>query len=223
MKPFIRKHSLRNRAGMITADFLFSFVLVIGVGVFIFAITFSLATIEVAQYIVWSAARNYSAAHVNQADAQAQAEEKFNNLAAKFPLLTNSNNSSGWFELNNFIVGELDDIDPDLTISADDKRNDFRQPWTGASAKIKLKLFAGLQIPFLGPVVDNNEGAFEFPVRAFIIRQVSEEECEAFFLEKRYNEGIKKLENGDLAPEAFGFVPPRDQTPDTHNGEDNGC
>ncbi len=69
-----------SQGGFIAADFLFSFTLVISIGIIIFAFTFSLATIEISQYIVWSAARNYSAAYTNEAEASANARKKFNFL-----------------------------------------------------------------------------------------------------------------------------------------------
>ena len=77
-----------NNSGFIIADFLFAFTMVIGIGIFIFGFTFSLATIEVAQYIVWSTARNYAAANEEELQSVKQAKEKFENLTAKFPLLT---------------------------------------------------------------------------------------------------------------------------------------
>ncbi len=211
-----------NNSGFIVADFLFAFVMVIGVGIFIFGFTFSLATIEVAQYIVWSTARNYSAANEGTTTAEDQAKEKFNSLSAKFPLLTGNGSDSPWFELKDMIVGDLAIKDSGLGIGASDITNNYRQPWTGVSAKINLKLFSGLQIPFLGKVAQD-KSLFEFPVRAFIIRNPSSSECQAFFYFKnnRWENGIKKLENGKLGPSfaemftggaSFGGL-----------GEDNGC
>lgn len=219
MKNRLKSKFRKNNSGMIIADFLFAFVMVIGVGMFMFALTFSLATIEVTQYIVWSTARHYSAAQKNEIAARESAEKKFEALLTKFPLLVNS----GWFEISrdDLKIGELDVIDPSFNINSDDKINNFRQPWTGASTTINLKLFSGLQIPFLGKVSTDPE-AFKFPVRAFIIRNVSVDECKKFFKsEQRYEEGMKKLEDSKLAKEAFG---PIQGTCDSgFCGEDNGC
>lgn len=212
-----------NNSGFIVADFLFAFTMVIGIGIFIFGFTFSLATIEVAQYIVWSTARNYSAANEEDLLAVTQATTKFNNLSAKFPLLTGAGSSSPWFELKeeNLKIGDLAKIDPDLGISAGDKTNDYRQPWTGVSAKLNLKLFAGMQIPFLGKVAQNKD-LFEFPVRAFIIRNPSAQECQKFFYGQanRWVEGVKKLEKGKLGPD-FATLPIVGEK--AGYGEDNGC
>ena len=203
------------------ADFLFAFVMVIGIGIFIFGFTFSLATIEVAQYIVWSTARNYSAANEEELGAVIQATTKFNNLSAKFPMLTGAGSNSPWFELkeDGLVIGDLAVKDPSLGISDGDKTNDFRQPWTGVSAKLNLKLFASLKIPFVGKVAENPE-LFEFPVRAFIIRNPSAQECQRFFYINRFNEGIKKLEKGKLGPDfsSLGVLGVKNGY-----GEDNGC
>lgn len=215
----------KNNSGFIVADFLFAFVMTLSVGIFIFSITFSLATIEISQYIIWSTARNYASANISKDLAHDQAERKFENLAAKFPLLTNSDGSSKWFELSraNLQIGELDIIDKDFDskISSSDQVNENRQPWTGASTTINLKLFSSLQLPFLGKVTEN-KADFSFPVRAFIIRNVSQEECTQFFEKsKRYDLGIRNLEGGKLAPAALG--PPAAAGSSLRMGEDNGC
>lgn len=229
MKQIKRFTPLQNSSGFIVADFLFAFVLVISISIFIFGLTFSLATVEVGQYIVWSTARNYSMGNTSAAAAEIGARKKFGNITAAFPSLTGNGATDPWFELldTNLAVGDLSDSSVDATfaalISSDDKTNRYRQPWTGASAKIYLKLFAGFQIPFLGPVAAAKED-FEFPLRAFMIRSPSEEECRNFFYQnQRYDEGILKLENGTLAvPLRANSLPAGGATLNGH-GEDNGC
>lgn len=227
MKTRLKRNSIHNESGFIVADFLFAFVMTIGVGIFIFAITFSLATIEVGQYIVWSTARNYSAAALNPGQASASAREKFKNLAEKFPLLTNVGDDSSWFELSedNLKIGDdLTTSDTALGITGQDATNDFRQPWTGASTTIKLKLFSGLTVPFLGKVVADGT-MLEFPIRAFLIRNVSQTECEAFFngigSGPRISNGIKKLENEKLAKDTWALE--GQSGGGIIHGEDNGC
>jgi len=223
MKNRLVYNPINSSSGFIVADFLFAFVMVLGIGIFIFGFTFSLATVEISQYIVWSTARNYSAANTDEAVANAQAQRKFQNLTAKFPLLTgNGASADPWFELNDLKVGDLSSgIDPDFSskIGAD-KDNSFRQPWHGASAVLNLKLFAGFQIPFLGKVTKNNEdkNAFKFPIRAFILRHPSKDECLNFFNRDRYIIGIKNLEGGKLADD-----PTNTTLANPPQVEDNGC
>ncbi|AGH96585.1 hypothetical protein [Pseudobdellovibrio exovorus] len=225
MKRNPRRHN--GNSGFIIADFLFAFVMVIGTGIFIFALTFSLATIEVAQYIVWSTARNYSAANLNEPAAQQQARQKFENLTAAFPLLTGNGADSPWFQLSSdsLVIGDLAKLDTKLMedLSDEDRFNLSRQPWTGASARINLRLFASLKVPFLGPVAED-KSLFEFPVRAFIIRHPRRDDCQRFFYQQRFDLGIKQLENGNL--EGFSGTPSTLSTISNVSnglGEDNGC
>lgn len=216
---------MKNNSGFIIADFLFSFVMVIGIGIFIFGFTFSLATIEVNQYIVWSTARNYAAGNIAEPNAKASAELKFKNLTAKFPLLTGNGSDAPWFELKALVLGDLSVKDSGFALPATDKTNEFRQPWTGASATLNLKLFSKMKIPFLGSVTpsgsDPSTTGFEFPIRAFIIRSPSTEECQQFFYQfKRWDKGIKLLENGNLGP-TFSTMPIVGGQ--QGYGEDNGC
>jgi hypothetical protein len=219
MKNRLVYNPIKNSSGFIVADFLFAFVMVLGIGIFIFGFTFSLATVEISQYIVWSTARNYSAANTDESEAKAKAQLKFQNLTARFPLLTGNGSSDPWFELNDLKVGDLSSgIDPDFSskIGAD-KDNSFRQPWHGASAVLNLKLFAGFQIPFLGKVAKDKDD-FKFPIRAFILRHPSKAECLNFFNRDRYLIGIKNLEGGKLADD-----PTNTTLVDSPPVEDNGC
>lgn len=229
MKNRLKYKSKLNRSGFIIADFLFAFVMVIGVGIFMFALTFSLATVEVAQYILWSTARNYAAGSLSAPQALIDAENKFKNLSEEFPLLTNAGGNSAWFELSSddLKIGELDTIDPTFNITEEDKRNEFRMPWTGASTTLNLKLFSSLNLPFLGPVA-TDKSAFTFPIRAFVIRNVSQRECQSFFYDnKRYDLGFKNLEDRKLAPNDFGLTMPPNNSGnggiENGFGEDNGC
>ena len=168
---------------------------------------------------------NYSAANSNPIDAEKQAQLKFKNLSAQFPLLTGSSSKgSPWVTLDNPVVGDLAKIDSDLSskLGAEkdnkDYAQEFRQPWIGAKADLKLNLLLGFKIPFLGSVVDpSKESSFTFPIRAFILRHPSQKECMSFY-EKRFTEGIQKISGekfspADLPDGSVKYVPI----------EDNGC
>ncbi len=217
MKKFNQRK--KSQSGFIVADFLFSFVLVLGVGIFIFALTFSLATIEISQYIVWSAARTYASAKNDEISAQAAASQKFKKLSAQFPLLTGEGEASPWFKLDDFKAQDhrTEASFMGKVTTAEDRLNrdgnlELRQPWTGASANIYLKLFANMRVPFFGKVTDSPETTFKFRVYAFVIRNPSFKECSEFF-RARFKQGIQSLES-------FGAV--GTEIPD-YMVEDNGC
>lgn len=215
----------KSQSGFIIADFLFSFVMVISIGIIMFAMTFALATVEVAQYIVWSSARAYSSANVNETIARNAAVAKFNNLSAQFPKLTGAGGeASPWFTLDNFSVKnfENDPVFQAKIANPNDRMNrdgnlERRQPWTGARADIYLKLFANMSVPFLGKVSSDAENTFKFQVYAFIIRNPSYEECTNFF-KNRFSRGIKPLDSENFS----SLQDPLPALTD-YVVEDNGC
>lgn len=197
----------RNNAGFMTAEFLFAFTMVIGAGCLIFALTFALTTVEVAQYIVWSSARAHAAGNKTVTDSENRGRDKYTNLTAAFPLLTGEGSDSPWFKMakvtdaQDFTIGDLSlsmkrkdgAIDPD---NASSPGGEARHPWIGVESSIDLILFKNSQIPFLGKAAeDPNE--FTFPVRGILFRHPSQDECVKFFQEK-FRLGIKeiKVENG---------------------------
>lgn len=215
-----------------TAEFLFAFTMVIGSGMLIFALTFALTTVEIAQYIVWSAARAHAAGNKVPGDSRTLATIKYTNLTAAFPLLTGEGADSPWFkmpkanEANDFAVGDISDmikkkdsaIDKD---NASEPGGEARHPWIGVESSIDLILFKGLQVPFLGKVTESPQ-EFKFPIRAILFRHPSYEECRDFFKEK-FTQGISQLpqepawknsplNQGDArVPEKYATI------------EDNGC
>lgn len=223
-----RQFNLSNQSGFIVADFLFSFVLVISCGILIFGFTFSLATVEIAQYIVWSTARNFAAGNVDEQSARLQATNKFNNLADMFPLISGRGaNATPWFTMTAPAIGNLalGGIDSDLSnkLGSDklnrDPSGQIRQPWIGAKSDLELKLLSGFRFPFLGPVVPDKTD-FTFPIRAFVLRHPSQSECFNFFsMQKRYREGILLLNQTEGTNFNFSAYDPNKYVPI----EDNGC
>lgn len=224
MKNIKTKKNRKNQGGFIIADFLFAFVLVIGIGILLFALTFSLAAVEVAQYVVWSTARTYTSGNLSETKARADANKKFQNLLNKFTMFKGADNS--WFKLDSLVVGDLQTSDSDLSsklTATEDKNNTLkgslekRQPWVGASAKLTWKLYSSLRIPFLGTVAGDDKEIFTLPIRAFLLRHPSQAECSGFFSSK-YQE-INKLNT---------FSGSSDLSRATSNSglkavEDNGC
>ncbi len=223
------KFSISNQSGFIVADFLFAIVMVVTCGILVFALTFSLATVEISQYIVWSTARNFSAANLNEQEARSQAQKKFDALAAKFPLISGRGaTGTPWFTLSPVVIGDLAKIDSDLASvlnSKGDKLNkdlsqQMRQPWIGAKSDLELKLISNLRVPFLGSVTADKKD-FTFPIRAFVLRHPSQDECYSFFSkEKRYDLGIQKLDSSDAEDRKLA---PNEDASKYVAIEDNGC
>lgn len=226
----------KNNSGFMAAEFLFAFTMVIGVGLLIFALTFSLTTIEIAQYIVWSSARSFAVGNKTIFNSTAAGEQKYNNLTAAFPLLTGNGSDSPWFKMADvkdtakFKVGDITDmmkkkdgaIDPKNTVAG----SEARHPWIGVESSIDLVLFKGLQIPFLGKITTSPQ-EFEFPIRALLFRHPSYDECQGFFKAK-FSEGIKLIPvENEGQPKQFkkwsDLSRVADQTGVYSPMEDNGC
>ncbi len=202
------KTKKNSEAGFIAAEFLFSFILVISCGMIVFALTFSLMTVEVAQYVTWSAARAYSSGNLSKADSEAAGRKKFTNLAAAFPLLSGA--AGEWFELSAVSVGK--NVATGMASLDDSNRmgEETRHPWSGFSSSLELKLFKSLKIPFLGPIT-KDESLFKFPLHAFILRNPSQAECIKFFEDRMT--AIQDLPDFKNVPTGGTYVP----------HEDNGC
>lgn len=219
-----KKSRINNQSGFMTAEFLFAFTMVIGCGILIFAMTFSLTTIEIAQYIVWSSARSYSVGNKTKEASKLAAKTKYQNITAAFPLLTGNGSDSPWFRMSTAAEAIYDDLAPTMRArdgalnedNATPTNAEARHPWYGVQADIDLVLFKGLQIPFAGKVTEDPSG-FKFPVRGILFRHPAQDECLKFF-ENRFEQGIQKIkaENNewdDLTTDSSKYFPM----------EDNGC
>lgn len=214
-----------------TAEFLFAFTMVIGCGILIFALTFALTTIEIAQYIVWSSARSYAVGNKLATDSKTLGETKYKNITAAFPLLTGEGNDSPWFRMakvedaNDFRVGEISEMIKKRHSAVDkdnaDPSGEARHPWIGVESTIDLILFKGLQVPFLGKITETPE-EFKFPVRAVLFRHPSYEECTNFFKEK-FRQGIQQMPGENVTSDRLQRWNDLGDAGQYSPMEDNGC
>ncbi len=216
-----------------TAEFLFAFTMVIGSGILIFALTFALTTVEIAQYIVWSTARAHAVGNIDPDSAIKAGETKYENLTAAFPLLTGNGSDSPWFKMptvadrGDLVIGDIADSikKKDSAIdaaNAAEPGGEVRHPWIGVESTIELKLLSGLNIPFLGKITDTPD-EFKFPIRGILFRHPSTVECTNFFKNK-FTQGVKILpqENSGMQ-----FTPWKSLSGSADTAyapmEDNGC
>lgn len=94
---------MNRQRGFITLDFLFAFVLVMGLAGLLFSVTITLTTVEITQYMTYASARNYLVSHKSEDKQRELASEKFAQLFSHpvvLPLFSN-----GWFKLDIPFVG----------------------------------------------------------------------------------------------------------------------
>ena len=164
--------AIKSNKGFIATDFLFSFVLVLGLTFLLFALTFTLSMVEVTQYITFSGARSYMAAHTDPDAQLEQGQLKYSSLvenAVFSPLYTN-----GWFEIApaGAVVGVHSD---DYGQEADDYYNFY-----GISTFFKAPVL-NISIPMYGSTVtEDKKDGFQTTIGSFLSREPSQIECEGF-------------------------------------------
>jgi hypothetical protein len=182
---------LNNQAGLVTIDFLFAIVLGFGMTAILFAMTFTLTVVEVAQYITFSAARAHAAANINKDTQKTAAREKYSQLissAALAPLF-----SGGWFELSKkneleIRSGETESFKDEYKAASSPNRAVFTGVRTTFTAHV-----LDMQLPMIGKTSDD-DGGFKTKILTVMIREPSQEECQQFM--KSRIEAINKLEGG---------------------------
>ncbi len=153
---------MHNSYGFITVDFLFATILTFGLTGIIFALSTALTIIEVSQYVTYSSARAYSAAHIDLPHQEEAARKKFEALRE----------TPG---IGNLITNRhfnLSDPKPGPGPSYHTTHNDMH----GVSATLTL---AGLnfQIPIFGTTRQTQE-PFQTTVHSYLGRHPSQAECQ---------------------------------------------
>lgn len=173
---------LNSQKAMISVDFLFSFLIVMGLTYLILALAFSLSFVELTQYISFSAARSYYAANETKSLQTEQAKKKYS-ILVKNSVWAHFFNKLSWFKIDN-----TDGIvkDPDYSFS-----NQFQgrsQLFTGVSTTFTTKLLA-FNLPFIGSTYDatkNKEPGFITKISSYLGREPSAEECRRYGKERSH-------------------------------------
>ncbi len=211
------KTSLSNQSGFITLDFIFAFVLVMGFSALLFALSMTLTTIEITQYITFAAAKNYSAGHVNVILQERAARLKYKELIESpvfAPLYTN-----GWFEISRnegLMVGNMAAVFPEYAPPTPDQPNLFYGVGTPFIARM-----LDFHIPFFGSTTetgDGNGGGFKTFIGSYLSREIANDECLRLFNQRRWEKirnlpvsGASSYSTSTPGPEAYVVI------------SDNGC
>jgi hypothetical protein len=202
-----------SESGMITVDFLFAFVLVMGFGAILFALSMSLTAAEITQYVTFAAARSYMAGHLTP---EAQREKAFQKYRAVLgnpvlqPLFVN-----GWFEVNGEPeIGDMTRVYPEYAQPGATPNN-----FWGVGTRFTARMLE-FQIPFYGSTASDGDGqgsGFVTFLASYLGREVTTAECMKFVAQRW--QAIRKI------PVPTGFASHSTGTPE--NGyvvyDDNGC
>ncbi|HEX7674715.1 MAG TPA: hypothetical protein VF412_11125 [Bdellovibrio sp.] len=188
-----RKSLIRNSQGMISADFLFSITLCVGISIVFFAMTFTLAMSEVVQYITFSTARAHAAAHIDPDKQLEMGNNKFKALVntpvfkslfatpngAWFLVGTTQQGAAGAPDIRNGLSGS--DFSETYGITPDNSA----LPYTGVQITFTPRIL-NIKIPFLGNTASDTDTGFSAKLNALIFREPSQSEC-LDQMKKRYD------------------------------------
>lgn len=196
----------QKSAGFITIDFIFALVAVFGLSTLLFALTFTLSVVEVVQYITFSSARSFYAAHFNTEKQKEMGVNKFQSLITNrdfAPLFR----PGGWFELKGgpgieeSLSGTWDELYPGNS-------NLTGKSYLGSRVKLVANLM-NIRIPLIGNTGDK---PFTANVSSFLSREPNEDEC-LDFMAQRLGKLLEKPEfaASTSVPKTYFYTP------------DNGC
>lgn len=180
---------MKNQAGLITVDFLFSIVLILGFSTLLFLVSFSLTVASVTQYVTFATARNYMAGNLSVEIQVSQAQAKYKELTENpilKPLYKN-----GWYKVDaEATVGDHTELIEEFA-EASQGVNKFWGAGTNFAAPV-LKF----NIPFFGSTAPDSDGGDGFItyIGSYLGRDPTTSECWAFTLARW--EAIRKLNSG---------------------------
>ena len=172
------RRPLANQGGFITLDFIFASLLIAGMFTVVFAVCMTLSMVEVAQYLTFSTARVYFAAHDSESQMNSLAQTKYAQLSKQAPF-------KGLFFADESLFSmpaqpTIGDFNTDYPQSAGADSATF----IGARASFRAKVLE-FSIPVWGsvtaPASDPGEpDGFTANVSSYLSREPSGSECRAF-------------------------------------------
>lgn len=189
---------MKNQRGMITVDFLFAIVLIMGFTTLLFVMTFTLSVASVVQYVTFAAARTYGVAHLDRALQEERGQAKYRELT-RHPVLRPLF-SNGWYKVNpEANVGDHTEIITEYQEAASEK-NQF---WGVGTDFVAMVL--DFQIPFYGSTAPDGDGSgsgFKTYMGSYLGREPTAAEC-INFVAGRWR-AIRRLAVSSGAPYSTG-------------------
>lgn len=205
--------TVKNQDGLIVADFVFSVTLVSGLAILLFSVCYTLAVVEVTQYVSYSVARASMAGNKDPETQKRKAELKYEQLGSgKGAIGTLYNN--GWFTLGKSekldVRGGATGLDG-RTFSADLAGGSDKRSWfIGVSFPLTIGLLK-MNIPLIGDTAPEHDDGMQTFINTMLIRDPSEKECKDFMEQRRAAFGT--LPSGTRFYVPAAYIPL----------EDNGC
>jgi len=183
---------IRNERGIITLDFIFALTLAFGFSMVFFALSITLAMVEITQYIAFATARSYSGAHESQGQQVDLGLQKFDEIMS-YPVFKNFYGLD-WIKISPPQLADFNEDYPQDSSGTSDSAS-----FTGAKIHFHAKIL-NLRVPFLGQTVTNTKTGHA-DIAAYLIREVSTEECRERFNRVRYDH-LKQINSRGATPYA---------------------
>jgi hypothetical protein len=220
---YISKARLKDSSqfGVVTTEFIFSFLIASGLSIALFALTYTLLVVETLQYVSFSVARAQIASHLTPQKQMEVGRKKYQSLTQGDSAIARIFKSS-WFEIDS----------PDEILIRQGQSGegtggakDFSQDLGGGGSNPHMR-FQGVSIRFLPKILnfkllslgstnpDEDPATFETRLNTMLIREPSQSECREFFKTKAQVNSWRDLlegQNFSIEPQDFGLF------------EDNGC
>lgn len=172
---------INNQRGFITADFMFSIVVIFGLTAVLFSMTFTLTVASITQYITFAAARNFTVAHLTPELQRERALLKYQELVDNkvfAPLYKN-----GWF-----VIAKAPDVG-NVSESIEGYKASGTDPnlFWGVGTQFTAKILE-FEIPFIGSTNPDGDGSgneFKTYMGSYLGREVTTDEC-VKFTERRW-------------------------------------
>ncbi len=190
--PSSSKKNLKNQKGILTIDFIFSFMMVMGLFQLFYVISYTFMVAHLTQYITFASARMFFAGHIDVQSQAALAEKKFTDLTQ------NTSMSSFYrraFKISNFEAREFTEIVAPYP---------ERQKYVGVRVNF-ISNILDFNVPLLGRTNSELDGqAFSADFSAFLYREPTATECFRFIEDRA--KAILDLNARFGQAEKFGFT-----------------
>lgn len=208
--------ALQNEKGQLVAEFLFAITIGFGLFILFFVMCFTFSTIEVSQYVVYSAARTHAAGNLDRETQKQEAIKKFNalrNSEALKSLYTGDWYTFGPIEDNMFRQGTSETYSPEFS-NQTSGTDEYKKVFVGLSVPFEAKIMA-MRIPFIstGGDPEDDTSIFKTNINTMLLREISQVECQTEHWGDTRKTALQGLKSGAqfYKPEKYFRM------------EDNGC
>jgi hypothetical protein len=183
---------LKKQKGILTIDFIFSFMMVMGLFQLFYVLTYTFMVAHLTQYITFASARMFFAGHMDVQSQEALAQRKFDDLTQNTPMAAFYRNA---FSISNFEAREFTEIAAPAP---------ERQKFVGVRVNFISRVL-DFTVPLLGRTSTELQGqAFSADFSSYLYREPTSSECFRFIEDRA--RAIKNLNGKYSQADGFGFT-----------------